>query len=339
MQHLTLTLLPLLLLLLTTERVSAQQCPSLCKCPKDPPRCTTGIRLVLDGCGCCRVCAKQAGEVCTESDTCDSQQGLECDRSADSRQGLGVCIAHEGNICMYDGVVYRNGETFQPSCKYQCSCKDGLIGCVPRCNLDVLLPGPDCPFPKQVQMPGECCEQWVCHHKQEAPVGGLAMAAYRQEATYELDSLNPSLNCIQQTTQWSACSKTCGMGISTRVTNKNPRCDMVKQTRICEVRPCGNYKVTVKKGKKCARTPKATKPTRFEHNECISVQSYKPKYCGVCNDGRCCTPHSTKTAQLDFKCPGGIIIKKQMMIITTCACHYNCPEDNTVLQTDQTSGP
>ncbi|XP_078396278.1 CCN family member 3-like [Cetorhinus maximus] len=337
MQHFTVTLVHLLLFFI--ERVIAQQCSSPCKCPKDPPRCTPGVRLVLDSCGCCRVCAKQAGEVCTESDSCDSHQGLQCDYSADTRQGLGVCIAHEGNICMYDGVVYRNGETFQPNCKYQCSCKDGLIGCVPRCNLDVLLPGPDCPFPKQVQMPGECCEQWVCDHKQEAPIGGFAMAAYRQEATYELDSINPSLNCIQQTTQWSACSKTCGMGISTRVTNKNHQCDMVKQIRICEVRPCGDYKFTVKKGKKCVRTPKATKPTKFEYNDCISVQSYKPKYCGVCNDGRCCTPHSTKTAQLDFKCPGGIIVKKQMMIITTCTCHYNCPQDNTVLQTDQISRP
>ncbi|XP_067832396.1 CCN family member 3-like [Heptranchias perlo] len=332
------TLILVSLVLLLIQGASAQRCSSPCKCPKDAPRCSPGVRLALDGCGCCRVCAKQAGEVCTESDTCDSHQGLQCDHSADSRHGLGVCIAHEGNICMYDGVVYRNGETFQPSCKYQCSCKDGLIGCVPRCNLDVLLPGPDCPFPKQVQMPGECCEQWVCDHKEEAPIGGFAMAAYRQEATYELDSLNPSLNCIQQTTQWSACSKTCGMGISTRVTNKNRRCDMVKQTRLCEVRPCGDYKVTVKKGKKCVRTSKANKPTRFEYKDCISVQSYKPKYCGVCNDGRCCTPHSTKTFQLDLKCPGGIIIKKQMMIINTCACHYNCPQANTVLQTDQISG-
>ena len=28
------------------------------------------------------------------------------------------------------------------------------------------------------------------------------------------------------------------MGFSTRVTNRNPHCEMVKQTRLCMVRPC-----------------------------------------------------------------------------------------------------
>lgn len=45
--------------------------------------------------------------------------------------------------------------------------------------------------------------------------------------------------CIVQTTSWSQCSKTCGTGVSTRVTNDNPGCRLVKETRICEVRPCG----------------------------------------------------------------------------------------------------
>lgn len=45
-------------------------------------------------------------------------------------------------------------------------------------------------------------------------------------------------NCLVQTTEWSACSKTCGMGISTRVTNDNTFCRLEKQSRLCMVRPC-----------------------------------------------------------------------------------------------------
>lgn len=41
-----------------------------------------------------------------------------------------------------------------------------------------------------------------------------------------------------QTTEWSTCSRSCGMGISTRVTNNNPQCRLEKETRLCMVRPC-----------------------------------------------------------------------------------------------------
>lgn len=45
-------------------------------------------------------------------------------------------------------------------------------------------------------------------------------------------------NCLVQTTEWSACSKSCGMGISARVTTNNPQCRLEKETRLCMVRPC-----------------------------------------------------------------------------------------------------
>lgn len=85
--------------------------------------------------------------------------------------------AHGGDVCVLDGSVYQNGQTFIPSCKYQCVCRDGQITCVPRCNLDMMLPGPDCPMPRRVQVPGECCEKWVCDPQAEASsLGGFAMA-------------------------------------------------------------------------------------------------------------------------------------------------------------------
>ncbi|XP_041104567.1 CCN family member 3-like [Polyodon spathula] len=314
--------------------VSAQPCPSQCKCPTEPPICAPGVQLMLDDCACCLVCGRQQGEACSERNPCDTRKALRCDYSADPRKTVGVCMAREGDICVFDGSVYQNGETFQPSCKYQCACRDGQIGCVPRCNLDVLLPGPDCPIPRKVQVPGECCEKWVCDSKAESPLGGFAMAAYRQEDTYGVDIFDPSINCIEQTTEWGACSKSCGMGVSTRVTNRNRRCEMGKQNRLCIVRPCEkeHQKQTSKKGKKCFRTKKTVKPTHFEFKNCTSVHAYKPRYCGVCSDGRCCTPHSTKTVQVEFQCPRGKTIKKTMMFINTCACHNNCPRDNAVFQ-------
>lgn len=76
---------------------------------------------------------------------------------------------------MFDGVIYQSGETFQPSCKYQCACRDGQIGCVPRCGEDLLLPQPDCPAPRKVEVPGECCEKWICDSNEKGELGGLAL--------------------------------------------------------------------------------------------------------------------------------------------------------------------
>lgn len=323
-----------LLLLFLLREVVAERCPSQCgPCPAEDEEslgCAPGVPVVLDGCACCPVCAHQAGESCSEVHPCHEESGLYCDYSAQPAAGQGTCMVLDGDHCVFDGVIYQSGETFQPSCKYQCTCQDGHIGCVPRCNQDLLLPGPDCPFPRKVQVPGECCDKWVCEDKAEVDLGGFAMAAYRQEATLGVDASDSGLNCIEQTTEWSACSKSCGMGMSSRVTNRNPRCDMVKQHRLCIVRPCQkeNQKHTEKKGKKCQRTKKSLHPIHFEYKNCTSIHAYRPKFCGVCSDGRCCTPHATKTAQIEFQCPRGKVIKRPMMMIATCACHNNCPQEN-----------
>ncbi|CAK6967581.1 CCN family member 3-like [Scomber scombrus] len=320
--------------------VQSQLCPQRCQCPKEPPMCLPGVPLILDNCACCLVCARQKGQICSEMNPCDTRKGLQCDYTADVHKRTGICAAHEGDVCVLDGSVYQNGQTFFPTCKYQCMCRDGQIACVPRCNVDVMLPGPDCPMPRKVQIPGECCEKWVCEPQAEASaLGGFAMAAYRQEETVSFDGWDPSLNCIEQTTEWGACSRTCGMGVSTRVTNKNRRCELVKQSRLCMIRPCDDQQdqtqltqLAPKRGSKCQRMVRSNKAVHLSYKNCTSVQAYKPRYCGTCTDGRCCTPHRTKTALVEFQCPKGKTTRRPVMVILTCACHNHCPQDNAVWQ-------
>uniref|UniRef100_A0A3Q3BKM5 CCN family member 3 n=1 Tax=Kryptolebias marmoratus TaxID=37003 RepID=A0A3Q3BKM5_KRYMA len=293
----------------------SQMCPRRCQCPQDIPVCPPGVPVVLDDCACCLVCASQTGQVCSEMNPCDVRKGLQCDYSVNVHRRTGVCVFSVGNVCVLDGSVYQNGQIFFPSCKYQCICRDGQIGCVPRCNLDVMLPGPDCPMPHKVQVPGECCEKWVCEPQTES-----SALAFRQEETVSFNGWDPSLNCVEQTTEWGACSQTCGMGVSTRVTNKNDRCEMVKQSRLCVVRPCDIHEYT----------KIATSHDLFPCPNCTSVQAYKPRYCGSCMDGRCCTPHRTKTSLVEFQCTNGKTTRKPVMAILTCACHSHCPRDNAV---------
>ncbi|KAG7475784.1 NOV-like [Solea senegalensis] len=334
--------------------------------------CLPGVPLILDDCACCLVCARQKGQICSEMNPCDTRKGLQCDYTADVHKRTGICAgeraslgaviheyihtmscpcpllillhffppAHEGDVCVLGSSVYKHGQTFFPSCKYQCVCRGGQIACVPRCNVDVMLPGPDCPMPRKIQVPGECCEKWVCEPQAEASaLGGLAMAAFRREETVSFDNWDSSLNCIEQTTEWGACSQTCGMGVSTRVTNKNRRCEMVKQSRLCMIRPCDDLQshtqptqLSTKRGSKCQRMVRSDHAVHLSYKNCTSVQAYKPRYCGSCTDGRCCTPHRTKTAMVEFQCDMGKSVRRPVMVILTCVCHSNCPRDNAVWQ-------
>ncbi|MEQ2169058.1 Cellular communication network factor 6, partial [Goodea atripinnis] len=68
-----------------------QFCHWPCKCG-ERPYCAPGVSSILDGCGCCKSCARQIGERCNERDVCDPHKGMYCDFSADKpRYEVGVC--------------------------------------------------------------------------------------------------------------------------------------------------------------------------------------------------------------------------------------------------------
>lgn len=332
-------------------------CPAVCQCPLEVPRCAPGVGLVLDSCGCCKVCAKQLNEDCSKSQPCDHTKGLECNFGASSRATKGICRAKsEGRPCEYNSRIYQNGESFQPNCKHQCTCIDGAVGCLPLCPQELSLPNLGCPNPRLVKVPGQCCEEWVCDDARDTAddLEDFLSKDFGMDNEGDLTSKNEFVpivkgghkmlpafgsnpqahvfeaqKCIVQTTSWSQCSKTCGTGISTRVTNDNKDCRLVRETRICEVRPCGqtNYS-QLKKGKKCTKTKKSQAPARYSYAGCYSVKKYRPKYCGSCVDGRCCTPQQTRTVKIRFRCEDGETFTKNVMMIQSCRCNYNCPHAN-----------
>ncbi|XP_043388897.1 CCN family member 1 isoform X2 [Chelonia mydas] len=234
----------------------ACRCPLQCLCPLSPPHCAPGVSMVLDGCGCCKICARQLNDDCSKHWPCDPHRGLECNFGADPLASKGICRAkQEGRTCQYNGRIYQNGENFQPSCKHQCSCMDGAVGCLPLCPLEMPLASLSCPDPQLLKVPGQCCKKFVCSKgaKRFGEVSFEGRETNSNELIYvgkdghwkNLPAWAPLFkahsvlrNCLTQTTDWSPCSKTCGLGASTRVTNNNPQCKLAKETQLCQIQPC-----------------------------------------------------------------------------------------------------
>lgn len=68
-----------------------QFCSWPCKCGVRP-LCAPGVSSILDGCGCCKTCARQIGGSCNERDLCDPHKSMYCDFSKDQpRYEVGIC--------------------------------------------------------------------------------------------------------------------------------------------------------------------------------------------------------------------------------------------------------
>ncbi|XP_026532695.1 protein CYR61-like [Notechis scutatus] len=342
--------LTLVAFLLGFSQVAGRRCPFPCRCAPLPLRCPPGVSSVFDDCGCCQVCARQLNEDCDKLSPCDPHKGLECNFGADPLATRGICWAkQEGRTCEYNGRIYQNGENFQPSCKHQCTCIDGAVGCQPLCPLELPLASLGCSSPRLLKVPGQCCKKFVCS-KGSKKYKGVAFEynsngeASNNEIIYagkgghwkNLPAWRPFFQdqdtkqerkCLVQTTHWSPCSKSCGFGISTRINSNNPQCKLIKETRLCQVRPCEQPDFSkLKKGKKCLRTHKVQEPVRFSHAGCKSPRRYQPSFCGACLDGRCCVPLRTRTLNVPFHCPDGSSFTKKVMMIHTCQCGAShCP--------------
>ncbi|XP_062413787.1 CCN family member 1-like isoform X3 [Pungitius pungitius] len=314
-------------------------CPKDCRCPPGTPRCAAGVRFALDGCGCCKVCPRQLFEDCNQTLPCDRTRGLECNFGGGSSSAQGICRAKaDGRTCEYGNGIHQNGEIFRPNCKHQCTCMDGAVGCVSLCPHQLALPKPGCAEPERVKVRSRCCEPLARtrssakRKRGKAPGrdklsegdlanGGDLAPAGGDESNYILGGVK----CVSRTTAWSPCSKSCGTGVSTRATNTNGRCQLAKETRVCEVRPCKMNNTKLKqKGRQCNQLEEASRPVRLSHAGCRSLIKFRPRYCGSCVDGRCCEPHRTQTLPVRFRCERGALLARMVMVIQSCRCDRNC---------------
>ncbi|XP_064649438.1 CCN family member 2-like isoform X2 [Lineus longissimus] len=306
-----------------TDTQIRSKCTYPCECPSEHPKCKPGISIVKDGCGCCEMCGRQQGEYCDHKRMCDERKGFVCDFHKNN--GLsGVCRAKSAEPCSVNGIMYKDGEEFKPECRRLCTCQNGHYGCVSLCPQEEKKPSTkNCINARLVPIPDQCCREWMCDNIQADNTGNFLGSVPTAEVVSVPTTNTP--NCKRETSAWSACSTSCDMGLSVRVTNDNTECKPVQQIRFCTIRPCDMPEGKLP-GKRCTPTLKPDEAKHLTYKECTSVKEYRPKYCSDCKKNKCCAPHITKTIPVKFECKHGVRETHDFMWIKNCKCHHrNCP--------------
>ncbi|XP_069162927.1 uncharacterized protein [Procambarus clarkii] len=265
------------------------------------PECGPGVALVPGGCGCCWQCARQAGEPCDSAAICDASRRLACVYST-TQITVGTCQEVHPVRCTVNNHTYDDGEAFTLDCRTQCTCQNGTYACVSLCPSESIPPSAQCHNPHLVTVPGQCCREWMCDTDPGKAVGPP--------------------ECERGSGKWSRCSlESCGAGVSVRWSTDNARCQLINQTRLCQLRPCqdlrrqqlttpqhqpgyvrASRKHHIRRGHTCKATQRNVKAVRLRAGWCVSERRYRPKTCGACPD-RCCTVHTSTTISIAFLCP------------------------------------
>ncbi|CAH1367662.1 unnamed protein product [Tenebrio molitor] len=254
-------------------------CPYPCTCPI----------IGQEVCRECEECPRQVGEPCSGDRPCDKHKGLVCRYMHGDSEG--VCRESTGVPCIVRNKTYEHAETFNLDCRTQCTCQNGTYGCSSLCPQEHISPQGNCQHPRLVDVPKQCCREWMC----------------------DSQTVEQPPSCQPTFSKWSPCSNECGVGLSSRQSNLNVRCQPEIETRICQTRRCLESTLSVhrkkqhhlRRGHECKATHRLSSGIYLRFGPCRSRKRFRPKYCGQCPiPGVRCNPSLSTTVKVEFNCDG-----------------------------------